>query len=286
MIEIISITLVAAATLLSAASLYFLLGKRGIEMFQEYRQMFTEGANVSMRDMVMVANPQRLFYANVIAMIVLPIFVGLVTRDFIIAGVIFVLIAALPQIMYRSMQKKRLVKFEQQLPDAMAMLAGSLRAGASLSIAIDSMVREMPPPISHEFELFLREQKLGADFDTAITHMEHRVPVLDFQLVIAALRISREVGGNLTEVMDSMADTLRKKHMMEGKIKSLTAQGKMQGIVMAFLPIFLGIILMFIEPEAMGKMFTTEYGWVTLGVIVIMEFLGFLTIKKITSIDV
>jgi tight adherence protein B len=184
------------------------------------------------------------------------------------------------------MQKKRLTKFEQQLPDAMAMIAGSLRAGASLSIAIDSMVREMPPPVSQEFELFLREQKLGADFETAIQHMERRVPVLDFQLIISALRISREVGGNLTEVMDSMADTLRKKHMMEGKIKSLTAQGKLQGIVMAFLPVFLGMILMFMEPEAMGKLFTTEIGWMTLGVILVMELLGFLTIRKITSIDV
>ena len=115
---------------------------------------------------------------------------------------------------------------------------------------------------------------------------EHRVPVLDFRLVIAALRISREVGGNLTEIMDSMADTLRKKHMMEGKITSLTAQGKMQGIVMACLPIFIGGILMLIEPEAMGKLFTTEYGWATLAVIVVMEFLGFMTIKKVTSIDV
>ena len=172
MIETLLMILVALATLASAASIYMLLGKRGIAMFQEYRQMFTEGANVSMGDMVMVADTQRLFYANVIAMVVLPLLVGLLTQDLIISGVVFVIIAALPQIMYKTMQKKRLIKFEQQLPDGMAMMAGSLRAGASLSIAIDSMVMEMPAPISMEFELFQREQKLGADLLISGTNLE------------------------------------------------------------------------------------------------------------------
>ena len=278
--------LIAVFSLAAGALLYFLMGRRGIAMFMEYREMFTQNAQTNMADMFMFTDTTRMFYANVVAMILIPSFVWLITGDFIIALVLLGLIAALPQFVYRVARNKRLKKFQAQLPDALAMISGSLRAGASLSIAIDSMLSEMDAPISQEFELFQREQKLGSDFETAIKHMEQRVNLVDFQLVVSALRISREVGGNLTEVMDSMADTLRKKSMMEGKIQSLTAQGKMQGIVMACLPIFIGMILMFIEPDAMNKLFTTEIGWATLGVVFVMEALGFMTIKKITSIDV
>lgn len=278
--------LIVSFSLIAAALLYSLLAKRGIALFLEYQEMFTQSAQTNMADMFMFTDTSRMFYANVIAMIVVPLFIWLLTGDFVIALGLFGIIAALPQFAYRIARKRRLKKFQQQLPDALAMISGSLRAGASLSIAIDSMLTEMDAPISQEFELFQREQKLGADFETAIKHMEQRVDLVDFQLVVSALRISREVGGNLTEVMDSMADTLRKKAMMEGKIQSLTAQGKMQGVVMTGLPILIGAVLMLIEPEAMGKMFTTEIGWITLGVIVVMEFLGFMTINKITTIDV
>lgn len=278
--------LIASFSLIAGALLYFLMAKRGMALFLEYQEMFTQSAQSNMADMFMFTDTSRMFYANIIAMIVVPLFIWLLTGDFIIALGLFAIIAALPQFAYRVARKRRLKKFQQQLPDALAMISGSLRAGASLSIAIDSMLTEMDAPISQEFELFQREQKLGADFETAIKHMEQRVDLVDFQLVVSALRISREIGGNLTEVMDSMADTLRKKAMMEGKIQSLTAQGKMQGVVMTGLPILIGAVLMFIEPEAMGKMFTTEIGWITLGVIAVMEFLGFMTINKITTIDV
>ncbi|GMR08482.1 MAG: type II secretion system F family protein [Gammaproteobacteria bacterium] len=286
MFDSLIMILVALFTLASAFCLYWLLGQRGIAMFMEYREMFTNSARANLSDSVMVADTGRLFYANVVAMVVVPLLVWVIVGDWMIALVLFGLLAALPQYAYRRMRKKRMKKFEIQLPDALSMMSGSLKAGASLSIAIDSMVMEMPDPISQEFELFRREQKLGADFETAMKHMEHRIPVIDFQLVVSALRISREVGGNLTEVMESMADTLRKKAMMEGKIQSLTAQGTMQGYVMACLPIGIGAILMFMEPVHMGKLFNTDIGYMTLGVIVVMEFLGFMTIRKITSIDV
>lgn len=278
--------LIAVCSLLAWGLLYYMMGQRGIAIFMEYRELFTQKAQANMSDMFMFTDTSRMFYANVVAMILIPAFVWLLTGDLFVALVLMGSIAALPQFAYRIARNKRLKKFQKQLPDALAMISGSLRAGASLSTAIDSMLTEMDAPISQEFELFQREQKLGADFETAIRHMEDRVKLIDFQLVVSALRISREVGGNLTEVMDSMADTLRKKAMMEGKIQSLTAQGKMQGLVMTGLPILIGGVLMLIEPEAMGKMFNTEVGWITLAVIIVMEALGFFVIKKITTIDV
>ncbi len=105
-------------------------------------------------------------------------------------------------------------------------------------------------------------------------------------MLVTALLINREVGGNLAETMETLGETLRRKGMMEGKIQSLTAQGKLQGIVMTGLPVLLGVLLNFMEPEAMSKLWTTNIGYVVLAVIIMMEVLGYFMISKITSIDV
>ena len=105
-------------------------------------------------------------------------------------------------------------------------------------------------------------------------------------MLTSALRINREIGGNLAEILESLADTLRRKHQMEGKIDSLTAQGKLQGIVMTGLPVLLGVLLYFLEPDNMSKLWTTKIGYAVTAVIIIMEFMGYTMIKKITSIDV
>ncbi len=266
--------------------LFVLMVFHGQSALRDYREIFTETARTNMADAFLFVDPNRLFLYNVVALAVIPVTALLATQSLLVTLLAFVLVLVVPQFYYRHLRKRRLKQFEKLLPDALSMVAGSLRAGASLTLALEGLVREMPAPINQEFELFLREQRLGMDFETAIHHMEERLPITDFSLVVAALRISREVGGNLTEVMDSLATTLRTKSMMEGKIQSLTAQGKMQGMVMAGLPIFLGLLLMQLEPEAMGKLFTTNTGYAVLAVIVVMETLGFITIKKVTTIDV
>jgi tight adherence protein B len=180
----------------------------------------------------------------------------------------------------------RLARFMIQLPDGLAMLSGSMQAGASLNMALEGLVKEQPAPMSQEFELLMREQRIGVDLDEGLQHMETRIQNSDFSMVVTAMLISREVGGNLAEVLDTLADTLRRKLAMEDKVTSLTAQGKMQGIVMSLLPLLLGGLLMFIEPEAMGKMFTTVPGYFTIGFVVVWEAIGFMFINRITSIDI
>ena len=192
----------------------------------------------------------------------------------------------LPSIFYRTMRKQRLKRFEAQLPDGLVMIAGAMRAGASLNIALESLVKEQPAPLSQEFELFIKEQRLGVDFEESLKKMEERIPIQDFSMLVTALLINREVGGNLAETMETLGETLRRKGMMEGKIQSLTAQGKLQGIVMTGLPVLLGVLLNFMEPEAMSKLWTTTIGYIVLAIIIMMEILGYFMINKITSIDV
>lgn len=259
---------------------------RGTAFMENYRDTFTESAGTNLTDMFVFINPQQLFIYNMVAVFAVPLFVWLVTGDKIatVASVFFILIA--PSIIYANLRKARLKRLERQLPDGLLMIAGAMRAGASLSLALEGAVREQQPPLSQEFELFMREQRLGVEFGESLTRMGKRVPLPDFQIFIASLRINREIGGNLVETLEVLAETLRRKITMEGKIESLTAQGKMQGIVMSALPLMLAGVLMFIEPEAMGKLFTTQVGWIVLGVIVVMESLGFMMIRKITAIDV
>lgn len=259
---------------------------KGQEFMAGYKDTFTESTDATMSDMFMFVDATRLFYMNLMAMVIVPAIIWILTRDTITTTAVFILFALLPSIIYRRMRKKRMRKFEEQLPDALLMLCGAMRAGASLSIAMDSLVKEQPAPISQEFELFNREQRIGTDFDLSLTNMEKRLPMQDFSMFISALRINREIGGNLAEILESLGETIRRKQQMEGKIESLTAQGKMQGIVMTGLPVLLAGILFFIEPDAMSKLWTDPIGWATLAVIFVMEVLGYTMIRKITSIDV
>lgn len=243
-------------------------------------------AQTTLADMFLFYDPKKLFKYNLVALVVVPALIGLLTDN-----PVFVLISAigiifLPKFYVNRLRRKRLQVFEGQLPDALLMVSGAMRAGASLNVAMESMVKEQKPPISQEFELMMREQRLGVDFDTALLAMEKRVSLQDFSLVVSGMRISREVGGNLAEILESLAHSLREKSRMEGKIKSLTAQGKMQGIVMTGLPLLLMMVLNWMEPKAMGAMFTTVIGWGTLSVVIVMLGIGYIFIRKITTIDV
>ncbi|MFQ5658862.1 MAG: type II secretion system F family protein [Gammaproteobacteria bacterium] len=279
--------LIAIGAVFLAATLFWLgVSFKSRAFIAQYKENFTSAASSNMADMFITVDPGRLFAYNIIAMIVLPLLVWLLSRDLIASLVALILILVLPTLFYKTMLNKRLRRFEQQLPDALAMVSGAMRAGASLNIALEGLVKEQPAPISQEFALLLQEQRLGADFDISLSNMEKRLPLPDFKMLITALRINREVGGNLAETMETLAETLRRKATMEGKINSLTAQGKLQGIVMTGLPVLLGFLLNFMEHEAMSKLWTTPIGWGVLSVIVVMEGMGYFMIRKITSIDV
>jgi tight adherence protein B len=270
----------------AVAIVAWLLVRRANLFMGEYQSVFKETATGNLEDMFLFIDPQQMFIANIVALVLVPLMMFMLTGDIVLTLSIFVLLIFLPFMFYKQMRKRRLKKFEQQLPDVLVMISGALASGASLNMALQSVMLEQEAPISQEFMLFVREQRIGVDFDTSLRNMERRIPLLDFAMFSAAMRISREVGGDLGEVLSTLADTLRKKASMEGKIDSLTAQGRMQGIVMTGLPVLLGGLLFALEPESMSKLFTTPIGWGLLAVIVVMETLGYIFIKKVTTIDV
>jgi len=257
-----------------------------LAFLRNYRETFTQTARHTLGEMFLFIETSQLFHYNLALLVLLPLLMLVVSDSLPVAAATLVLVAVLPRFVYRSLQERRLKQFIGQLPDALMALSSSLKAGGSLTASLEKLVEEQRPPLSQEFELFLREHRLGVDFDTALERMTKRIIHQDFQLVVAGMRISREVGGNLAAILESQSEILRSKAIMEGKIRSLTAQGKLQGVIMTILPLVLGTILSFMEPDAMKLMFTTNTGWAVVGVIVVMETLGYLAIRQITKIDV
>lgn len=250
-----------------------------------YRSKFTANAEVEMGDMFVSADPARLFWLNILGLIFIPLFVHLLFDLWVITGLIFSVLLIVPGFLWARMRNKRFRALESQLPDAFMMLSSSLQAGASLNMAFQDLVKQSPVPISQEFGLLVRRMQLGVSLEDSLIELEKRLPIQSFVMASSAIRISREVGGNLVETINSMADTLRRKQTMEGKIDSLTAQGKAQGLFMAMVPVVLALILSFFEPEAMRKLYTTREGLMVLSAMIVMEVMGFVFIRKITSID-
>jgi tight adherence protein B len=166
------------------------------------------------------------------------------------------------------------------------MIASSMRAGLGFSPALESLAQDADPPLSQEFSLVLREQRMGVKPEDALLHFSDRVPIQDVTLFVSAVNISREIGGNLAESMASLADTLRRRLVMEEKVRSLTAQGRLQGIVMALLPVGIVAFLSFAYPETMAGLYHTWPGWIVMALAAVMEFLGYRMCLKIMSIDI
>src|SRR5690606_9441511 len=194
--------------------------------------------------------------------------------------------AYLPRLAMNFLRKRRQATFLSDLPDGLLGVSNMMKAGSNLTMSLEVMVAESAGPLSQEFGLFLRELRMGVAFERALDNLYVRMRVAELQIVVAGMKISRDVGGSLADVLARLSDTIRRRLEMEGKIKSLTAQGKMQGVVMSCLPIHIGYLLYHIEPAAMGRLFTDHAGWGVCTVIVIGEYIGYRFIKKIVTIDV
>lgn len=276
----------SAAVAISMALFVWAVFEIGVTGLARYRETFTSQANVKLRELFLFIDPSRLYALNFVLLVFGGCVVWVVTGSFVLVLPVVFVLSLIPRFVLQHMRQSRLDKFEQQLPDALLMLASGMRAGASLTMSTQQLVRESEAPIAQEFELMLREQRLGVALDTALENLLARVPLQSLSLVVAAMRIANETGGGLAEALDRAAQTLRSKMAMEGKIKALTAQGKMQAWVVGMLPLTLIYVLSKMEPEAMEKLWTTPIGYGTLAAIAILEFFGIVLIRKIVAVDV
>ncbi len=191
----------------------------------------------------------------------------------------------LPQIHVERVVQKRLKKFGEQLPEALTVIANSLRSGYSFLQAVDVAAGELPDPIAAEFRQVVRETQVDIPLEDAMANLLGRVPSPELQLVVTAVLIQRQVGGNLANLLDQVSETLRQRIRFHGEVKALTAQGRMSGWVVSLLPVGLGLFMYMMNPEYIGLLFKDPVGQVMLGGAVLMELAGGLIIRRMVQIE-
>jgi tight adherence protein B len=204
----------------------------------------------------------------------------------LLVGAAFLLPGSFIPDLYVTMRAKaRVKKFNDQLGDTITLLSNSLRAGYSLLQSMELVAREAPPPMSHEFMRVVREVGLGISHQDAMSNLLRRVPSEDLDLLITAINIQHEVGGNLSQILDTIGHTIRERVRIKGEISVLTAQGQMSGYVITFIPVALGVVLFMINPTYMGQILAWPWICMPIGAGVLV-FIGFLAMRKIVTIEV
>ena len=207
--------------------------------------------------------------------------------NILVIGMLLGLIpAAVPFVYVFQKRAKRFQKFEAGLPPALDLMVSGLRSGHSLVAAIGLVAREAPEPIGHEFQICFDEQNYGLEFRTAMANLSTRIPIQDVRIVITAILIQKETGGNLAEVLDKCAYVIRERFKLKREIRTKTAQGRLTGWILSFLPIALGLLLFLVNPNGMALLWQRDMGQKMLYAGAIMTIIGALIIRKIVQIRV
>jgi len=200
-----------------------------------------------------------------------------------------VLGAFAPRFYVKRQQRQRLNRFNDQLGDMLNLMVNGLRAGYSTMQAMEAISKELPPPISDEFRRVVQEMQLGVPMETALDNLLRRIPSEDLDFVVTAINVQREVGGNLSEILDSISFTIRERVRIKGEIRVMTSQVRASGTLLSIIPGALALILWFMNPDYLMSFFdgpSPMCGWAAIGLIVIMIASGYFIMMKIADIEV
>jgi tight adherence protein B len=253
--------------------------------FAEYRAAYVAETEISLGDIFSTFSPERVFQLSILGGAI--VFILLTSAINWIAGILFGAAAvAAPRMMFNILREKRRAIISEQLVDALGLLANSVRAGLTLPQAMEILVKEMKPPITQEFGRILQEYRLGTDFDEAMLNMARRVESRDLDILVNAVMVTRRSGGNVGEIFQNIATTIRERIRIEGKIRALSATGNMQALVMSSMPFAIMVALYFMQPEYLMLMFSTTLGLIALTIVIVMVVIGFFWIRWIMDVDI
>lgn len=270
-----------------SVSLFWIWAAKSLNYYvREHKSLFEESVKKRLQDAFLFVDAKRLFFLHSGIVIFSVCVLWIISSSFILVVLVAVLEGALPSIFLNIFRKKRLEHFRNQIPDLLLLLSGSLRAGMSLYQGVAQAAREMSSPMRQELELLLREQRLGISIEEGFSSLIKRIPSEELTLLVSALSISSKTGGNLSDALDLMASSIRRTIAVEGKIKALTAQGKLQAIVMSALPAFLGGVMFIIDYDAMLPLIKTWYGLCLCASVLVLQIIGAYIIFKIVAIDI
>ena len=212
--------------------------------------------------------------------------VSIVTK-MLFAGILVAIVVVVAEWVYVLLKiSRREAAFTNQLGDCLMMVANAMRAGFSFLQAMDLVAKEMEPPISEEFKHVMRDIGLGASVERALDDMDKRVSSPDFSLVVTAVLIQQQVGGDLAHILDTISDTIQDRIRMRREIRTLTSQGRISGYVLGVLPFALAAFISVTNPGYLEPLFTERLGQIAIGIAVVMVLIGFIIIQRIVDIDV
>lgn len=273
------------------ASVFEVLRSRLHEIFAEKARRTDTGLGRKKLDLMMVRAGLPLLGSEFLAisaggaLLVFVIF-ALATRNPVTGLLALLLFLAADFVFVQRRITKRLDNFQRQLADCLSLVANSLRAGFSFLQTMEIISREMEPPMSTEFESVMRDTTLGKSLDDALHDMDDRVGSADFSLVVTAVLIQQQVGGNLATILDTIRQTISERIRIRREVNTLTAQGKMSGIVLACIPVALGLFFYVSSPEYLEPLLTTDIGRIAIIGAVFLVIVGFAIIRKIVDIKV
>lgn len=256
----------------------FIRGKLSDEDQEKIEQILkSAGVTIGAEEYIMM----RWFFAAIIGGI----------AYFIVGNILILLIGGIagyisPRIWINNKRKKRIQSFNEGLPDMITTIIGSLRSGYSFSQAMKTVSEECESPIKEEIIILLKEMSYGVAMEEALGSLNQRMPSNDLELMIQAILIQRQVGGNLSNVLEIIVKTIRERNKLERQVQTLTAQGRLSGRVIGVLPVILGLVIYFINPEYMTAFFSNTLGRVAMGVGAVFGIIGYMMINKLTKIEV
>jgi tight adherence protein B len=234
------------------------------------------------------------YYALVFMSTVVTALVAYIIQPIYVSAIIGAIVGFfLPRFYVKRQQKLRLNKFNDQLSDMLNLMVNGLRAGYSTMQAMEAVSRELPAPISDEFHRVVQEMQIGIPMEKALDNLLRRIPSDDLDFVITAINVQREVGGNLSEILDTISFTIRERVRIKGEIRVMTAQVRTSATVLSLIPVFLAVALWFVSPEYIGSFFTESSvlpqplcGIIAVSTIIGMIGLGYFVMMKIADIEV
>ncbi len=253
--------------------------------YEQYQERYVVKSMNDLSDMFLFIDSRQMLVLNIASMCLMCIGSYILFNPILaVAATIFGFFV--PMMMVKYYRKQRIKKFNVQLVDALQAMANAFKAGLTFPQAIEHVAREAQPPLSQEFGLFVKEVKLGVPMEEALVNMGRRVGSEDLELVVVATNISRQLGGNMAEMFETISNVIRERFRLEGKIDALTAQGRLQGWVVAAMPPLLGMVMNAMRPDLMEPMMNDVFGYVMVAIIAVMEMLGIFIIRRIVNIDI
>jgi tight adherence protein B len=192
----------------------------------------------------------------------------------------------LPLLHVLRLRNKRIKAFEEIFPDSLEFISRSMRAGHAFSVSLEMINREFPEPLSGEFRRTFEEHNLGLPLDVALQGLSKRVPLLDVQFFVSAVLLQKRTGGNLAEILDKLAHIIRERFKLRGRIKAISAHGRLTGISLSCIPFAVAILMFYTNPDYVTFFFKDETGNIMMGVALFLQLTGYLIMKKIVSIEV